>query len=140
MFHSREGKPATHTTADCHSLREIEKAWRAQEDPNNHPPNGGSLGKEVGSLQTFTGFSTKLEKKVIARAIVFNAVSQVDAPRLLNWSEQRITWIHEDHSPRIEYPGRVALVVKPKVGDYWLPKTPMDVGRSINILYLDTFR
>ena len=40
----------------------------------------------------------------------------------------------------IEYPGRVALVVKPKVADYWLPKTLMDGGSSINILYFDTFR
>ena len=31
-------------------------------------------------------------------------------------------------------------MVKPKVGDYWLPKTLLDGGSSINILYLDTFR
>ena len=67
-------------------------------------------------------------------------VAQIDIPQFLNWSEQPITWSHEDQSPRIEYPGRVALVVKPKVGDYWLPKTLMDGGSSINILYLDTFR
>ena len=67
-------------------------------------------------------------------------MAQVDVPQFLNWSEQPITWSRQDHSPRIEYPGRVALVVKPKVGDYWLPKTLMDGGSSINILYLDTFR
>lgn len=67
-------------------------------------------------------------------------MSQVDVPCFRNWSKQRITWSREDHSPRIEYPGRVALVVKPKVGDYWLPKTLMDGRCSINILYLDTFR
>ena len=42
--------------------------------------------------------------------------------------------------PRIEYPERVTLVVRPKVADYWLPKTLMDGGSSINILYLDTFK
>jgi hypothetical protein len=34
----------------------------------------------------------------------------------------------------------VALIVKPKVADYWLPKTLMDGGSSINIMYYDTFR
>ena len=72
----------------------------------------------AGSLHTFTGFNTKREKKVITRAVAVNAVAQVDVPQFLNWSEQPITWSRQDHSPRIEYPGRVALVVKPKVGDY----------------------
>src|SRR4051812_10022375 len=121
-FHSREGKPAMHTTADCHSLKEIEKARRAREDPDNNPPNGGKFGRIAGSLHTFTGLNTKREKKVIARAVTVNAVAQIDIPQFLNWSEQPITWSRADHSPRIEYPGRVALVVKPKVGDYWLPK------------------
>jgi hypothetical protein len=34
----------------------------------------------------------------------------------------------------------VALIVRPKVADYWLPKTLMDGGSSINILYYETFR
>jgi hypothetical protein len=34
----------------------------------------------------------------------------------------------------------VALVVRPKVADYWLPKTLMDGGSSINIMYYDTFQ
>src|SRR3954469_6147267 len=140
VFHSREGKPATHTTVDCHSLKETEKARRAQGDRDDNPPNGGKFGSVAGSLHTFTGFNMKREKKVLARAVAVNAVAQVDVPQFLNWSEQPITWSRQDHSPRIEYPGRVALVVKPKVGDYWLPKTLMDGGSSINILYLDTFR
>jgi hypothetical protein len=34
----------------------------------------------------------------------------------------------------------VALIVKPKVADYWLSKTLMDGGSSINIMYYDTFQ
>ncbi|KAK1694635.1 hypothetical protein QYE76_011332 [Lolium multiflorum] len=64
----------------------------------------------------------------------------VGVPRWLNWSEQSITWSRDDHAPRIEYPGRVALVVRPKVADYWLPKTLMDGGSSINIMYYETFQ
>jgi hypothetical protein len=75
VFHSREGKPATHTTADCHSLKKIEKARCAREDPNNNPPNGGAFGNEAGSLHTFIGLDTKREKKVLARVVTVNAVS-----------------------------------------------------------------
>ena len=46
----------------------------------------------AGSLHTFTGFNTKREKKVIARAVAVNAVAQVDVLQFLNWSEQPITW------------------------------------------------
>ena len=40
--------------------------------------------------------------------------------------------------PLIEYPGRFALVVKPKIAKYWLAKTLMDGGNTINIMYLST--
>jgi hypothetical protein len=33
----------------------------------------------------------------------------------------------------------VTLIVKPRVGDYWLSKTLIDGGSSINIMYLETF-
>src|SRR4051812_28755817 len=89
-FHSREGKPAMHTTADFHSLKEIEKARRAWEDPDNNPPNDRKFGSVAGSLHTFIGFNTKHEKKVIARAVAVNAVAQVDVPHFLNWSEHPI--------------------------------------------------
>ena len=74
-YHSREGKPATHTTGDCHTLREIEKARRAREDPDNNPPNGGKFGSVAGSLHTFTSLNMKREKKVIARAVAVNVVA-----------------------------------------------------------------
>ena len=32
IYHSREGKPATHTTANCYSLMQIEKARHAKEN------------------------------------------------------------------------------------------------------------
>ena len=84
VYHGREGKPATHTTADCHSLKEIAKARRAQDDPNNKPPrdngNTGDFGNTVESLHTFTGIGTKREKKVLNRVVVVNAMSQVDVP------------------------------------------------------------
>ncbi|KAK1602291.1 hypothetical protein QYE76_008140 [Lolium multiflorum] len=150
IYHSKEGKPSNHTTGNCYSLKQIEKARRAKEndggnqhkdrakDPDQH--KGEGFGRSAGSLHTFTGVGDRRDRKVLARAVAVHAVILSDVPRWLNWSEQSITWSREDHAPRIEYPGRVALVVRPKVADYWLPKTLMDGGSSINIMYYDTFQ
>ncbi|KAI4978082.1 hypothetical protein ZWY2020_014636 [Hordeum vulgare] len=46
----------------------------------------------------------------------------------------------EDHPPRVDNPGDLALVVAPQVGGYTLSKVLMDGGSSINILYFDTFQ
>ncbi|KAK1649430.1 hypothetical protein QYE76_067235 [Lolium multiflorum] len=150
IYHSKEGKPSNHTTGNCYSLKQIEKARRAKEndggnqhkdrakDPDQH--KGEGFGRSAGSLHTFTGVGDRRDRKVLARAVAVHAVILSDVPRWLNWSEQSITWSREDHAPHIEYPGRVALVVRPKVADYWLPKTLMDGGSSINILYYETFQ
>ncbi|XP_071681565.1 uncharacterized protein [Lolium perenne] len=135
IYHSREGNPSTHTTGNCFSLKQIEKARIAKEgngdnqhkdrtkDQDQHKED--VFGRSTGSLHTFTGVGDWRDRKVLARAVA---------------SEQSITWSREDHAPSIEYPGQVALVVRPKVADYWLPKTLMDGGSSINIMYYDTFR
>jgi hypothetical protein len=111
----------------------------ADQGKDKDKPDDAGFGRDAGSMHTFTGISNRREKKVLNRAVSVNAVA-ADVPRWLNWSEQPITWSRADHAPRIEYPGRVALVVKPKVGDYWLSKTLMDGGSSINIMYYDTFK
>ena len=49
-------------------------------------------------------------------------------------------WSREDHPPRVDNPGHLALVVAPQVGGYKLTKVLMDGGSSINILYYETFR
>jgi hypothetical protein len=42
-------------------------------------------------------------------------------------------------SSKVECPGKIALMVKPKVQGFWLNKTLMDGGSNINILYKETF-
>jgi hypothetical protein len=136
IYHRKEGRPATHTTAECVSLKELEKARRAKaganadQDKYQERPADEGFGHSVGSLHTFTGITNRREKKVLAHAISVNSVV-ADVPWWLNWSEQEITWSRADQAPRIEYPGRVALVMKPKITDYWLSKTLMDGGSSI---------
>ena len=60
-------------------------------------------------------------------------------PRWLNWSEQPITCIRDDHPLVVDNPGALALVVSPQVGGYTLDKVLMDGGSSINIMYYETF-
>ena len=88
----------------------------------------------------FIGCDSRREKKILLRSISVMNATRVDVPRFLNWREQVITWSREDHVPAIEYPGRVALVVRPKIANYWLPKTLMDGGSTINIMYLSTYK
>lgn len=131
ILHSREGRPANHTTAQCYSLREIEKAKRANGGSKNHDgankDANNAFDEDHGSLHTFIGIDDKRDKKVLARAVAVNSVA-ASAIRYLNWSEQPITQSRTDHAAHIEYPGRVALIVRPKVGDHWLPKTLMTVA------------
>ena len=61
-------------------------------------------------------------------------------PQYLLWSEQPILWSRVDHSPQVDNPCQLALVVAPQVGGYKFTKVLMDGGSSINILYYDTFR
>ena len=49
-------------------------------------------------------------------------------------------WSREDHPPRVDNPGHLALVVAPQVGGYKITKVLMDGGISINIMYYETFR
>ena len=49
-------------------------------------------------------------------------------------------WSRADHSPRVDNPSHLALVVAPQVGGYKFTKVLMNGGSSINILYYETFR
>jgi hypothetical protein len=59
-------------------------------------------------------------------------------PSFLNWSEDAITFSHEDHPNRIPYPGQYPLVVDPVIGNTRFSKVLMDGGGSLNILYAHT--
>jgi hypothetical protein len=90
-----------------------------------------------GQYHVFTTNTCKRDHK-LQRPAVHTVEPAV--PYYLNWSEQPVTWSREDHPPRINNPGGLALVVAPQVGGYTLTKVLMDGGSSINILYYDTFR
>ena len=54
-------------------------------------------------------------------------------------SRNNLSCGREDHPPRVDNPGQLALVVAPQVGGYKFTKVLMDGGSSINILYYETF-
>jgi hypothetical protein len=59
VYHSREGKSANHTTAECYSLKEIKKARRAKgsgaADPAQEQNSDLGFGHDAGALHMFTG-------------------------------------------------------------------------------------
>ena len=141
-YHSLPGKPAGHTTDECSWTAEIVKAKTGAkkrapdgdddgEQQQGMPPTAGFMG------HTFVGLDSRREEKVIRRAV---HATLPDVPQWLDWSEQPITWSRQDHPPRVDYPGKFALVVAPQVKGYILTKTLMDGGSSINILYYETFQ
>ena len=58
----------------------------------------------------FTTSLCKRDQKLHKRAV--NSVEPA-VPRYLRWSEQPIVWSREDHPPRVDNSGHLALVVAP---------------------------
>jgi hypothetical protein len=61
-------------------------------------------------------------------------------PRPLRWSEFPITFCRKDHWVHILDPGTYPLVVNPIINGAWLPKTLVDGGSSLNIIFTETLR
>jgi hypothetical protein len=61
-------------------------------------------------------------------------------PRPLRWSEFPITFYRKDYWVHIPDPGTYPLVVNPIVNGAWLPKTLIDGGSSLNIIFIETLR
>ena len=63
-----------------------------------------------GQYHVFTTSLCKRDQKIHKRAV--NAVEPA-APCYLRWSKHPILWSREDHTPRVDNPGQLALVVAP---------------------------
>jgi hypothetical protein len=59
-------------------------------------------------------------------------------PSFLDWSEEAITFGHDDHLDYISNLGHYPLVIDPIIGDAWLTKVLMDEGSGLNVLYSKT--
>jgi hypothetical protein len=61
-------------------------------------------------------------------------------PRPLRWSEFPITFSRKEHWVHIPDPGTYPLVIHPIVNGAWLPKTLIDGGSNLNIIFTETLR
>ena len=68
-----------------------------------------------GQYHVFTTSLDKRDQKLHKRVV--NVVEPA-VPRYLRWSEQPILWSRDDHPPRVDNPGHLALVLAPQVGGY----------------------
>jgi hypothetical protein len=64
----------------------------------------------------------------------------IENMRPLRWSEFPITFSRKDHWVHIPDPGTYPLVVNPIVNGAWLPKTHIDGGNNLNMIFIETLR
>jgi hypothetical protein len=67
-------------------------------------------------------------------------MSTLKTRSLLRWSEFPITFPRKDHWVHIPDPETYPLVVNPIVDGAYLPKTLIDRGSSLNIIFTETLR
>jgi hypothetical protein len=63
-----------------------------------------------------------------------------ETPQPLRWSEFPTTFSRKDHWVHIPDPGTYPLVVNPIVDATFLPKTLIDGGSNLNIIFIETLR
>jgi hypothetical protein len=63
-----------------------------------------------------------------------------ETPQPLRWSEFPITFSRKEHWVHILNPGTYTLVVNPIVDGAFLPKTLIDGGNSLNIIFTETLQ
>ena len=141
LHRRRDGRPASHTKAQCHYYRR----WR-----EGHAPGA----THTGPMQQKDKASPHQDPEALPRRNVMqfhtvevrtarNDRKRVHDPtpeRYCRWTEQSVIWSRGDHPPEVRNPGQPALVVAPQVAGYRLHKVLMDGGGRVNILYQDTLR
>jgi hypothetical protein len=83
--------------------------------------------------------ATKSKRQLRSNAREIGNVD-TETPQPLHWSEFPITFYRKDHWVHIPDPGTYPLVVNPIVDGAFLPKTLIDEGSSLNIIFTETLR
>jgi hypothetical protein len=81
--------------------------------------------------------ATKKNRQLRSNAREIGHVN-TETPQPLCWSEFPITFSRKDHWIHIPDPGTYPLVVNPIVDGAFLPKTLIDGGSSLNIIFTET--
>jgi len=143
LHRRRDGRPASHTKAQCHYYRRWKESdtWDATHNrPMLYKGTVGSLtepdrpsGRNIGQFH-----NVELQATDSHRNHKYDQVRSTE--RRQRWIEQPIIWSRDDHPPEVKDPGQPALVVTAQVAGYRLDKVLMDGGGRVNILYQDTLR
>jgi hypothetical protein len=132
-----------HTLEQCDMLkkyynRATTKDGEAKKDGGDGDAGGFSAVENV--FLIFRGPTVDMCNRLRKRERHKVLATEKAPPSFLDWSEDAITFSHEDHLNRIPNPGQYPLVVDPVIGDARFSKVLMDAGSSLNILYAHTLR
>jgi hypothetical protein len=132
--------PINHTLEQCDMLkkyysRAAAKDGEAKKDGGDDDASGFPAVENVFLILTMdiSNSQHKRERHEVLAA-------EKAPPSFLDWSEDAITFSHEDRPNRIPNTGQYPLVVDPVIGNVRFSKVLMDGGSNLNILYAQTQR
>jgi hypothetical protein len=119
--------------SDCHNNNRKERS--PPPPPKGGNPNGAFLlGNREINFIVGGHQATKSNRQLRSNAREIGHVN-TETPQPLRWSEFPITLTRKDHWVHIPNPRTYPLVVNPIVDGTFLPKTLMDGGSSLNIIF-----
>src|SRR3954464_12335371 len=84
------------------------------------------------------GRPSNRQQKQVTRQVFLATSANPAIPEYLRGSEAEITFSRDDHPPVIPQPGRAALVLEARIGNYDMSRVFMDGGSRINIIFTRT--
>jgi hypothetical protein len=149
---NRKGDRRDDQHNDCRDDRRDDR--RCQDEHNRHnnnrkerspppPPKGGIPNGAFQSANREINFivggrqATKSNRHLRSNAREIRHVN-TETPQPLRWSEFPITFSRKDHWVHIPYLGTYPLFINPIVDRAFLPKTLINGGSSLNIIFTET--
>jgi hypothetical protein len=135
--------PVNHTLEQCDMLKRFYDCAAAKDDEAKKDAGDGDVGgfpAVENVFLIFGGPTINMSSRQRKRERHEVLAAERAPPSFLDWSEDAITFSHEDHPNCIPNPGQYPLVVDPVIGNARFSKILMDGGSSLNILYAHTLR
>jgi hypothetical protein len=135
--------PVNHTHEQCDMLKQFYGRAATKDDEAKKDGGDGDAGgfpTVENVFPIFGGATIDMSSRQRKREGHEVLTAEKAPPSFLDWSEDAITFSHEDHPNRIPNPGQYPLVVDPVTGNARFSKVLMDGGSSLNILYAHTLR
>jgi hypothetical protein len=137
--------PTKHTLEECTMMRHYFcQGGQPKDDTKKKTPDAQEgddkddrFPEVKNCFMTYDGRSTQLttRQRKHERQEVYAA--EPATPSFLDWSEEAITFDHDDHPDHILNLGHYPFIVDPIVSNTRLTKVLMDGGSGLNILYAE---